>query len=196
MPLPTANPAAPPPINAHYLQYGVAIAAESQVSGGDVCPSGAETPCILGSGLGLAIRVGYRARGPWYVGGAYEASRQDSSNLLRLPILQQLRAETRYYADRGTRLVAYATTGLGAAFYGNEWGAETGGLTGFLGGGLELQISRTSVLGAALAYRPILLRGWVDGAGERRADRLLGFGLGHFVVLELTLEVRSQLERW
>jgi hypothetical protein len=32
--------------------------------------------------------------------------------------------------------------------------------------------------------------------GQQRADRFLGFGLAHFVVLELTLEVRRPLGRW
>jgi hypothetical protein len=190
------EPPEPPPTSAHYVQYGVGIGVESQLSGGDVCPSGATAPCILGSGLGMTVRVGYRSRGPWYVGGAYAASRQDASNLLRLPILQQLRGETRFYLDRGTRVVGYGTTGVGMALYGSEWSAETGGVVSLFGAGAELQISGTTVLGAAAVYRPLLLRGWVDGAGQRRADAHLGFGLAHFLGLELLLEIRSQLERW
>lgn len=186
----------PPPINFHYAQYGVALATETVASAGGVCPSGATTPCILGSGGGLAIRVGYRSRGRWYVGGAYEFSRQDSSNLLRLAILQQLRGEFRYYADVGNRLTPYAAGGLGAALYGNEWGTETGGVLTSLGGGVEFQINRRTVIGAALAYRPLLLRGWTDKAGQRRADQLLGFGIAHIVALELILEVRDPLSRW
>jgi len=130
------------------------------------------------------------------VGGAYEFSRQDSSNLLRLAILQQLRGEFRYYADQGNRLTPYAAGGLGAALYGNEWGTETGGVVSFLGGGVEYQINRRTVIGAALAYRPLLLRGWTDKAGQRRADQLLGFGVAHIVALELILEVRDPLPRW
>lgn len=186
----------PPPINFTYAQYGVAITTETVASAGGVCPSGATTPCILGSGGGLAIRAGYRSRGRWYVGGAYEFSRQDSSNLLRLAILQQLRGEFRYYADVGNRLTPYAAGGLGAALYGNEWGTETGGVVASIGGGVEYQLSRTTVIGVALAYRPLLLRGWTDKAGQRRADQLLGFGVAHVVALELILEVRDPLPRW
>ena len=89
-----ANPAwaedaqRPPPNNVEYFQYGVGVAVEKLASGGDVCPTGAKTPCIFGSGGGLAIRMGYRSRGPWYVGGAYEFTRMDSSNLLRLAALE------------------------------------------------------------------------------------------------------------
>jgi len=186
----------PPPINVHYLQYGVALAAETVASPGDVCPQEADSRCILRSGGGMAIRVGYRARSPWYVGGAYEFSRQESSNLLRLAILQQLRAETRYYLERGTRLTPYGTAGLGAALYGNEWGADTGGVVSFLGAGLEFQVSQSTLIGAGLAYRPLLLRGWTDSAGQVRADRFLGFGLAHLVTLELVLEIREPLARW
>ena len=190
------QPAHPPPSSFEYLQYGVAFTAETVASAGDVCPPGASAPCIFGSGGGLTIRVGYRSRGPWYVGGAYEASRHDPSSLLRLAILQQIRAETRYYLDQGNRLTPYFSGGLGAALYGSEWGAETGGVTTFVGAGLEFQLSRTTLVGAGLAYRPLLLRGWTDTAGQRRADRYLGFGLAHVIALELSLEVRDPLARW
>ena len=187
----------PPPNSLEYFQYGVAIAAETVGSAADVCPSGAgRVPCILGSGGGLAIRVAYRSRGPWLVGGAYEFSRHDSSNLLKLAILQQLRAEGRYYADRSTRLTPYVGAGAGLALYGPEWGAVTGGAVATLGGGLEFQITQSTVVGCAPMYRAFLLRGFQDSAGQRRADRYLGFGLAHFVALELIFEVREPLPRW
>ena len=46
---------------------------------------------------------------------------------MRLAILQQLRAETRYYFDEGSRFTAYVTAG-GGRLYGNEWGNDTGGI--------------------------------------------------------------------
>jgi hypothetical protein len=186
----------PPPASFDYLQSGVAIVAETVASPGDVCPSGASAPCIFGSGGGLAVRVGYRSRGPWYVGGAYESSRQDPSNLMRLAILQQLRAESRFYLDGGNRFTPYGTGGVGVALYGNEWGSDTGGATTFLGGGFEFQLSRSTVVGAGLAYRAFLLRGWTDSAGQARANRYLGFGLAHGVALEFVLELRDPLPRW
>lgn len=186
----------PPPSSFDYLQYGVAFAAETVVSAGDVCPSSAVDPCIFGSGGGFAIRVGYRSRGRWYVGGAYEASRHDSSNLLRLAILQQLRAESRYYLDEGERFTPYLAAGSGVALYGSEWSSDTGGITAFLGPGVEFQLSRTAVVGAGAAYRAFLFRGWTDSANQRRADRYLGFGLAHVVALELVFEIRDPLPRW
>lgn len=186
----------PPPSSAHYLQYGVALTAEPVLSAGDVCPPGAVTPCILESGGGLALRVGYRTRGPWYVGGAYEASRHDASDLLQLAILQQVRAETRLYGNRGNRLIPYATGGLGAVLYGEEWATDTGGVTAFLGSGVEFQISRTTVVGAALTYRVLLLRGWTDESGQRRADRYLGFGTAHLLGVDIVFEARDPLPRW
>lgn len=186
----------PPPISVDEFHYGVAVAFETVASAGDVCPSGAVAPCILGSGGGVAIRFGYRSQSPWYLGGAYEFSRQNASNLLRLPILQQLRAETRYYFDRGKRLTGYAEAVIGAAAYGSEWGIETGGVVSGLGGGFEFEVSRTAVVGATLLYQPLVLRRWTDTAGQRRADAALGFGLAQMVGLELTLALRDPLPRW
>jgi hypothetical protein len=36
----------------------------------------------------------------------------------------------------------------------------------------------------------------VDSAGQSRADRFFGFGLAHFIGLELVFEVRNPLPRW
>jgi hypothetical protein len=180
----------------HYLQYGAAFATEMAAGAGSICPATAVAPCILGSGVGLTLRMGYRTRGPLYVGGAYEFSRQDPSNLLRLAILQQLRGEARYYMLEGTRASPYLAGAFGGVLYGNEWGADTGGITAYLGGGVEFQISRTSVVGASLGYRPIAFRHWEDSAGQVRADALFGFGIGHLIAAELVFEVRDPLSRW
>lgn len=182
-------------MDAHYLQYGVGLALEGIASGGDVCPPDAGVPCIFGAGSGLTLRMGYRSRGPWYAGGAYEASRHNSSNLLRLAILQQLRGELRHYVDLRRNLTPYATAGLGGAVYGNEFSLQTGAFTAFLGLGGEYQLSRTTVVGAAVVYRPLLFRRWTDG-GIRWADRYLGFGLAHAVALDIVLELRQPLSRW
>jgi hypothetical protein len=180
----------------HYLQYGVGLAAETVMDPGAVCPADAHAPCILGSGAGLMLQIGYRGRDRWYLGGSYESSRQDSSNLIRLPILQQLRADLRYYLDRGDRLTPYVMASLGGAVYGNEWGVDTGGFVGAVGVGLEFEVSRTTLLGGGLGYRPLILRRWTDSAGQLRADESLGFGLAHILVLEMHFEVRGPLPRW
>jgi hypothetical protein len=190
-----AQPEGPPPSTTDYLQYGVGLAAESIASARGICPQDSLTPCILGSGLGLAIRAGHRSRGPWYGGGAYEVSRHASSNLLRLAILQQARVETRYYFDRGSRLTGAATAALGAAVYGNEFGAETGGVVLHLGALAEYQLSRTTVVGFAIGYRPLVLRSWTDSAGQYRGSQY-GFAIAHVVGLEVTLELRDPLPRW
>jgi opacity protein-like surface antigen len=197
----------PPPNNVEYFQYGVAVAFEKVVSGGDVCPTAPApppgdapankaTPCILGSGGGLGIRMGYRSRGPWYLGGAYEFTRMDSGNLLRLGILQQLRGEARYYLDAGNRLTPYGTLGLGGVFYGNEWKVSSGGPMLSAGLGLEFQITQSTVIGLALGYRGLLFHKWTDSTGQVRADEYLGFGFAHTVGLEFILELRSPLARW
>ncbi|MDX2051573.1 MAG: hypothetical protein SFV15_04220 [Polyangiaceae bacterium] len=186
----------PPPINTEALHYGVAFALESIASGGNVCPA-ADGPsnCILGSGFGLGIRVGYRSR-PWLFAGVYEFSRQQSANLLRLAILQQLRGEARYYYEAGNRATTYVVGGLGPMVYGDEWGVESGGAVGSLGLGIEYEVSATTLVGAALAYRPLLFRSWTDDAGVRRANGALGFGFAHSIALEVTFEQREVLPRW
>lgn len=147
-------------------------------------------PCILGNGGGLVVRGGYRSPGPWYVGGAYQFSKTDSSNLYRLGSLQQLRVEMRYMLDLGYRFSPYATWGLGGLIYGNEFGAETGGGAVFGGIGFEFQISRLAVLGMALAYQPTVFAGWTDTADFERDT-----GMAQMLRLELQLELRSQLRR-
>src|SRR5262249_31161161 len=113
-----------------------------------------------------------------------------------LAILQQLRGEARYYADRGTRLTPYVAMGAGLTLYGSEWAAATGGLVATLGAGLEFQITQSTVVGCAPMYRAFVLRNFQDSAGQSRADRYLGFGLAHFFALELVFEVREPLPRW
>jgi hypothetical protein len=178
------------------VEVGVALAAETVVSPGSVCPSHATAPCIFGSGGGVVARFGYRFRGPWYFGGAYEFTRHDSSNLLRLAILQQLRAEGRYYFERGQRATGFFAAGAGAHIYGSDWAASTGGGLATLGAGVELELSAKSVVGCAAMYRALFPYKFRDGAGERRADGPFGFGLAHMIGLEFTLEVRDPVPHW
>ena len=197
LPDPTMPPSTPPPISAHYLQYGVALTGEAVASAGQVCPrETGSLPCILGAGGGLTVRVGYRGRGAWYLGGAYEFSRQDSANLLRLAILQQLRAELRLYLTRVTRLAPYVGAAVGGAIYGNEWSLDTWGAASAAGLGTEFQVTPSIVLNVGALYRPLLLRSWTDGAGQPRASGPLGFGLAHMVALEFGFEIRDPLSRW
>ncbi|WP_437969943.1 hypothetical protein WMF04_11870 [Sorangium sp. So ce260] len=183
--------ARPPPLHVEYVQYGVALVAEISLDPGAVCPrSGPLYSCILGSGGGLAIRGGYRSPGPWYFGGAYQFTKMDSSNLYRLGIFQQLRAEMRYMPDIGYRAAPYFSAGVGGVVYGNEWGVETGGALIFGGVGVELEVSRRAVLGVSCVYRPVLISGWKDTANYERAT-----AIAQFVGFELLLEVRTELGR-
>jgi opacity protein-like surface antigen len=162
-----------------------------------VCPGSAQAiPCILGNGGGLALRLGYRSRGAWYWGGAYEFSRQDSSNLLRLAILQQFRAEARYHLSRITRVSPYLVGGLGGVIYGNEWGLSTWGGGGSVGLGLEAQVTPRLVTELSVCYRAVALRAWQDGTGEERAGGPLGFGVAHLIGIEFGVDIRQPLARW
>jgi hypothetical protein len=174
-----------------YASYGIAISTDLLLAAGATCGGeDAGVPCILGSGGGLVVRGGYRPAGPWYIGGAYQFSKTSSSNLYRLPILQQLRAEMRYMLDMGYRISPYVTWGLGGLIYGNEWGAETGGAAVLAGIGAEMQLSRVAVMGLGLVYEPMLIAGWTDTADFERDT-----GIAHYLRLELQLEIRSEVGR-
>jgi hypothetical protein len=178
------------------MQYGVSLHTLTLLDGGSVCPVGAPTPCILGSGGGLGLRAGYRSRGPFYLGASFQLSRLNSSNLLRLGILQRLVAEGRYYFDRGNRLTPYLLGGLGGAIYGNEWGASSGGAAFSLGVGFEYQISERTVVTLLPTYQPVLFRRFYDSTGQSRAEGPLGFGLAHWLAVQVIIEARDPLSRW
>ena len=186
----------PPPTSVEYLQYGVSLHTLTLLDGGAVCPEGAQTPCIVGSGGGLGLRIGYRARGPFYAGASFQLSRLNSSSLLRLGIMQRLTADGRYYFERGTRLTPYLQASFGGAIYGNEWGASTGGIALGLGVGLEYQITATTVLAVVPTYQPVAFRHWRDATGQLRADGPLGFGVAHWLAVQVVIEARDPLLRW
>jgi hypothetical protein len=177
---------APPPLDTPYLQYGVAFTTEFVATAGNMCNDA--SPCILGSGGGVAARVGRRSAGPWYFGAAYELSKQDPGSLYRFATLQQARFEARWYLATGLDTQPYATFGGGVAGYGNEWGIDTYGPAAYAGIGFESQLSRTTVVGAAIAYRVLGLKSFVDTSGEDRP-----FGLVQIVGIDLSLEERDSL---
>jgi len=180
----------PPPLHVESVQYGVAMVFEKDINTGTVCSSAGSAPCILGGTGGLAIRGGYRSAGPWYIGGAYQFAKMDSSNLYRLGIFQQLRVEMRYLPDLGTRTAPYVSWGIGALAYGNEWGVETGGGLLFAGLGVEVELSRTALIGFGAVYRAMLIAGWTDTAGTIRET-----GVAQFWGAEFLFELRSELGR-
>ena len=178
----------PPPLNVEYLQFGVAFHFLFALDPGPVCPDESQVPCIIGSGGGLAARAGYRSRGPWYIGGTYSLAKLDTNGLLRVGVLQQVGGEMRYLLNLGVRTEPYVMGGVGALAFGNEWGAETWGLTPFGGLGFEVQLSRTTVVGMAATYRPMLFFEWTDRAGQQRET-----GLAHFWGLSVIMEARDAL---
>ena len=185
----------PPPLHVEYAQYGVAILALVNLGPGAMCgknvqPLGPAAPCIMGSGGGIAIRAGYRSPGPWYIGGAYAFSKMGSSDLYRLGILQQVWGEMRYLPDTGYRVSPFATWGVGAVAYGNEWGVETGGTMIFAGGGLQAEVSRVAVIGLGFVYKPTIIAAWTDTAGYHRPA-----GVAQFLGLDFQLEVRTETGR-
>jgi hypothetical protein len=176
----------PPPVGNPFIQYGVAFTTEVLATAGPMCANGG-VPCILGSGGGIVFpRIGWRSSGPWYFGGAYEISKQDANTLYQLAILQQLRGEGRYYFQTGQVINPYLGASAGIAGYGNEWSIDTFGPTGSVTLGLEAQVSRGTVVGAALNYRVIYFRSFVDTANlQRDASLAQLFGL------DIQLEVRD-----
>lgn len=180
----------PSALQVDYAEYGVAFAGQIIFEPGPICPDDADVPCILGPGGGPVLRGGYRPSGPWYIGGAYQFAKLDSNNLYRLGILQELRTEMRYFIDVGSRFSPYAMWALGGVIYGNEFSAETGGVSTFAGAGVELEITRFAVLHLNVAYNPMLFIGFEDTAGQDRTT-----GVAHFVHMDLGIELRTELGR-
>ena len=177
--------AGPPPSHVVYFQYGVAFTTEQIISAGPICDA-VGVPCILGPGGGIAVRAGYRSTGPFYIGGAYELTKQDPNKLYRIALLQQARAEGRYYFDTARVTQPYVALALGVSGYGNEWKIDTWGPAGGLGGGVEYQITRRTVVGLALNYRLLYFGRFVDTAGSDRPP-----GLAQLFGVDLVLEQRD-----
>jgi hypothetical protein len=178
---------APAPPRRAYIQYGVAFTVEGVAHSGPVCAD-PNQPCILGSGGGIDIGVGWRPTDQFYIGGAYEFSKQDPNKLFRLAILQQVRLEVRHYFPTGQSAEPFALFAAGLASYGNEWSVATWGPSATIGGGLELELSGGAVFDVSLAYRPIYLRSFSDSSPAFHEA-----GLVHFITLEVALEAQDTL---
>jgi hypothetical protein len=177
-----------PSVTNPFIQYGVAFTTEFVAQDSALCNSTSKVvQCLLGSGAGLVFpRVGWRSPGHWYLGGAYEFSKHDAGTVYLLPILQQLRAEARYYLFEGHVGTPFIEGSLGLAGYGNEWTVDSYGPAVSLAIGVEAQISRNTVVGGTLAYRAIHFSGFTDSAGTSRSD-----GFTQLVGLNILLEVRD-----
>jgi hypothetical protein len=116
----------------------------------------------------------------------YGFSKVNTNNLLPFGVLQHGAGEVRYLFNLGQRTEPYVTAGAGGLAFGNEWHVETFGVASFGGGGFEVQLSRTTVVGVALTYRPMLIFAWTDQAGQARDT-----GLAHYWGLEVTMEARE-----
>jgi hypothetical protein len=180
-------PVTPPSPRRPFLQYGVAFTVEGVAAPGPIC-SDPNAPCILGSGGGIAVRIGWRPTEDLYIGGAYELSKQEPNELYRLGILQQARAEARHYFRTGHRTRPFAMVGGGLAGYGNEWAIDTWGPSLAVGGGVELEVSGGVMFDAALIYRPIYFRSFVDSSTLSHEG-----GISHFICLELAVEAQEAL---
>jgi hypothetical protein len=177
--------APPPPSDIVYFQYGVAFSTEQIIAPGPICDRPG-APCILGGGGGIVVRGGWRSTGPLYLGAAYELTKQDPNKLYRLALLQQARAEARYYLPTARVTEPYAVFSLGVAGYGNEWKIDPWGPATSLGAGVEYQITRQTVVGLAMAYRLLYLGRFTDTAGTARPA-----GVAQLFGVDLVLEQRD-----
>jgi hypothetical protein len=169
-----------------HFQYGAGLTAEMLASAGAVCSDTPEAPCVVGSGGGLAVRFGYRYHAPFFFGAVYECSKLDAHKAVVLPILQQMRAEVRYYIPGLLPHSPFLVLGGGAAGYGNEWSVQTFGGMLLGGAGVEWLLSETTALTTTLTYRPMLLKAWVDPTGQSRPS-----GVISFVGIEVSVEQRQ-----
>ena len=101
---------------------------------------------------------------------------------------QQARFEARKYFPTGRQAEPYVSGGGGVSGYGDEWGIDTYGPGGFLGGGVEIQITRRTVVGLAAAYRLLWFKSFTDTSGAFRAA-----GIAQLFGLDLVLEQRDPI---
>lgn len=179
--------APPPPSHVVYFQYGVAFTTEQILAPGPICDS-TGAPCILGAGGGIVARGGWRSTGPLYIGLAYELTKQDPNKLYRIALLQQARAEARYYFMTARVTEPYLSASAGVAGYGNQWSIDTWGPGGSLGAGVEYQITRRTVVGLGVGYRLIYLSRFTDTAGTDRVA-----GIAQLFGFDLVLEQRDAI---
>lgn len=174
-----------------FIQYGLAFTGEFVVAPGPICNFPNAPSCILNSGGGLTVRLGRRLRGPFYFGAAYEFTKMDSSQLYRVGILQQARAEARYYLFTGRSIEPWLGAAVGADFYGNLWLWDTGGPLLGASAGLEFQISTEFTLGLALSYHALFFIPFTDPATTARPPPGEDAGFSHLVGLDLIVETRD-----
>lgn len=200
-----ADPAAPSPdsdasrpehLAQAFLQYGLAFTGEFVVAPGPICSN--TGGCILGTGGGLTLRVGRRLRAPFYLGAAYEFAKMESNQLYRLAILQQARAEGRYYIETGRMTEPYLMASAGLAGYGNVWGLDTAGPTFGVGIGTEFQLSTYIVVGLSLSYRAVFLAQFHDGSEASTSPPACNVdpachpsGFSHLIGIDLVIETRD-----
>ena len=113
----------------------------------------------------------------FYIGGAYEFSKQDPNKLYRLGILQQPRAEVRRYFPTGRETSPSSSSAPAARGYGNEWTVDTWGPTATLGGGARGRARRAVSPAVGRRYRPHLL----SRPGYDSSRLTTTPGLAHFV---------------
>ena len=189
-----------------FLQFGLAFTAEFVAAPGPMCSVAGASGCILGTGGGLTLRVGKRFRSPFYLGGSYEFAKMDSAQLYRVGILQQLRAEGRWYLSTRTLVQPYLGAALGIAAYGNLWAFPplasdaTVGLAMGLGAGIELQLSTYVVMGLSVHYRPILFAQFTDSSEGSNPPAQCSSdpschpaGVAHLIGIDLIIETRDPL---
>jgi hypothetical protein len=183
-----------------FIQYGVAFVGEFVAAPGPICSTPGTSGCILGDGGGLAARIGKRLRSPFYIGGAYEFVKTDSAQLYRIGILQQFRAEGRYYVSTGYTIEPYIMASLGVAVYGNLWGIDTGGPAFGVGIGTEFQLSTYLVVGLTVTYRPMFFAQFHDSSETSTPLPACNVdpschpsGFSHLIGIDLVLEPRAPL---
>ncbi len=192
----TPDASRPEHLEQAFLQYGLAFTGEFVVAPGPICSG--QVGCILGTGGGLTLRVGRRLRAPFYLGAAYEFAKMESNQLYRLAILQQARAEGRYYIHTGRMTEPYLMASAGLAGYGNLWGLDTAGPTFSVGIGTEFQLSTYIVVGLSLSYRAIFLAQFHDSTEVQPDNAPCNTdpschqsGFSHLIGFDLVIETRD-----
>ncbi len=178
---------AEPPSMSYQFGIGMAVRFATRSS---FCRDDAS--CVLGSGAGVVAMMGVRRTEHWYFGGAYEFTKHNAATLLRLGIMQHLRADFRYYIPLADDWGAHLGASPGFIAYGNEWSIQTWGAGLQLRGAVDRRVGGT-LLGMGLLWQTAFLREMADPSRPNETDAAYAAGFVNFFGIELHIEALERL---
>lgn len=155
------------------------------VASDSLCPDGPDRGCVFGSGFGLGVLVERRSRRGIGIGGAYGMSLMDGGGVYEFTTVQTFSVSLRGYFLEHNFVHPMLGVSAGLALFGEAFRADTLGLVADVSAGVELEMTRTLAMTAALDLRMLYFRGFTSAEGRQRGGGGLDFALALRVGLVL-----------